>query len=333
LIYRILSIWLLVSSVVFTAKVFANAPQPFVTIKWGKTENTRYYLLEIARDNGFKDIILKKAVWDPAYKWENPPVGNYYFRVAIVDKYRQRSEFSNPVALSIVPPAPKKVEASVPVFKNNFLFKLGTGYSFSQITQSSVVKNDNFLNMTGQFGSLPSLAFVAEWWPLGDSGWLGFVLDYSYSSINSNFVDNSAKLTVNKIGMETLVSLKLGSVSILGGLGYRRMPVFFIRDGGNTFLEYRHYFTQGVYIKAEPEKWNMVFNAGLQLSLVPSNSVYMPVLETYYLFHKWRLGIRAQYSISSMAADIISTVDQSVIASGSDINKNLAIYLMAGFRI
>jgi hypothetical protein len=321
----------------------SEAAKTFVNLRWSKAENAVTYRLEISGDKDFKKIILKKDLTESQYKWQNPPVGKFYFRLAVTDKYGQQSDFSKSGEINILPrekppekappPAVKKPETDRKRKVYNFVLAMGLGYSANSITQSSGITSSNFLNIDAKDSRLGSFLFTGEWWPKGDEHWFSLLLDYSYSSINGNFLTNAGKLSVNRLDLEGLVRYQFGTFSVLGGLGYCRIPVFFIKADGTTFFESRSYFTQGIYIKFRLAALPLLFKTGLQISAFPSNVTLMLMLESYYLFSKWRLGFRVQYTRAPIPVDIINVGDQSIIISGSDNNSSLNVHLMAGIGI
>ncbi len=79
-------------------------------IQWKSTGAGNSYYLELADDPDFENVLVKKKMSSPEFLWSTVQPGRFYLRVASIDKYNRRSDFSNTSVLLVRPRPPKLSE-------------------------------------------------------------------------------------------------------------------------------------------------------------------------------------------------------------------------------
>jgi hypothetical protein len=85
----------------------ATAGPPGAVVRWPATSGAKAYLIEIARDRGFDQVLAKESTERPHFEWEGAEPGVYYFHIAVVDANGGVSSFSNTSVLRVLPAAPQ----------------------------------------------------------------------------------------------------------------------------------------------------------------------------------------------------------------------------------
>jgi hypothetical protein len=85
----------------------ATAGPPAALVRWPATSGAKAYLIEIARDRGFDQVVAKESTERPHFEWEGAEPGIYYFHIAVVDANGGVSSFSNTSVLRVLPEAPE----------------------------------------------------------------------------------------------------------------------------------------------------------------------------------------------------------------------------------
>ena len=131
-------------------------------LTWSKIEQANEYLLELARDADFKQLLDSKRVTNPAYKIEkNLEPGQYFWRLASLDgadqgPYAAASSFT----YKAKPNAPDVSQLSVKVERNKvFVSTINPpdGLSYEAILQNEVNKQNNVWRATGLNGEFDFL--------------------------------------------------------------------------------------------------------------------------------------------------------------------------------
>ncbi len=93
-------------------------------IKWDQIADTKKYYLEIYLDDDLKEKVLEVELSENEYTLKNFKEGTYYWRIATLDFWNRRSEFSNLSILSLkLPEVVKKIsKVSLNFPKKNFSF-------------------------------------------------------------------------------------------------------------------------------------------------------------------------------------------------------------------
>lgn len=81
--------------VLLSGEIFAN-PTGVVTLQWDDVPNAVGYAIEIAKDSGFKSILVKEKTSKNEYDWVNPTAGVYFYHVAAIAAGDVVSAFSEP---------------------------------------------------------------------------------------------------------------------------------------------------------------------------------------------------------------------------------------------
>lgn len=70
-------------------------------MKWPEVATASEYVIEIASDREFKNVLVTTKTSDPKFIWRYASAGRYFVRVAIVDSVGQQSAFSNVSELNV----------------------------------------------------------------------------------------------------------------------------------------------------------------------------------------------------------------------------------------
>lgn len=93
----------------------------FVDLEWDQMTEAKEYEVEIYQDSKREELITKKKVASPVYRWKNPKVGTFYWRIRYFDEFERSSDFSNISKIVIEKEMIKKVKkATIPYFKQIF---------------------------------------------------------------------------------------------------------------------------------------------------------------------------------------------------------------------
>ena len=131
-------------------------------LTWSKIEQANEYLLELARDADFKQLLDSKRVTNPAYKIEkNLEPGQYFWRLASLDgadqgPYAAASSFT----YKAKPNAPDISQLSIKIERNKvFVSTINPpeGLSYEAILQNEVNKQNNVWRATGLQGEFDFL--------------------------------------------------------------------------------------------------------------------------------------------------------------------------------
>lgn len=76
-------------------------------LRWSPSRGATAYRVEIARDDDFEEIVLRREVKGVELEWREAAPGKYFFRVAAVDADGRRGAFSQTSELLVRPPAPE----------------------------------------------------------------------------------------------------------------------------------------------------------------------------------------------------------------------------------
>jgi hypothetical protein len=87
-------------------------------IKWQKVPAAERYVVEIARDRDFSQMVVKTPTWEPHLLWDTARPGRFYYRVQAFNDRYERSYYSPPVELTITvaSPIPTSTDTFVEVF-------------------------------------------------------------------------------------------------------------------------------------------------------------------------------------------------------------------------
>ncbi len=84
--------------------VYAEEAKTFVKIKWLKNPDAKKYILEIYQDNKLENQILRQELGHNFFEWDNPKIGEYYWRISIIDFWNRQTQYSNISKLKVVFP-------------------------------------------------------------------------------------------------------------------------------------------------------------------------------------------------------------------------------------
>ncbi|MBI3181263.1 MAG: hypothetical protein HYZ28_03880 [Myxococcales bacterium] len=87
----------------------AYAQTARVALRWKAVPGAARYELEIARDSGFKQVVLRTAVETAGHRWEELPAVTYYWRVRSIDAEGRLGEWSAPQTIAPAAAAPSPV--------------------------------------------------------------------------------------------------------------------------------------------------------------------------------------------------------------------------------
>ncbi len=76
------------------------------TLEWPLNKNAKSYIIEVYSDSNLKNLIFKKSLEQNSFTWVSPPVGKFYWRLALVDYWEQASEFSQVIHAEVLAPKP-----------------------------------------------------------------------------------------------------------------------------------------------------------------------------------------------------------------------------------
>ena len=113
-------------------EVFSYRTQkPFVNFSWSKIPNRAFYLLEIAKDKGFKETVIKKGTFSVDY---GSPLeeGQYYWRVSVKDDL---GEFA----------IRSKVKSFRVIRKKDMVFEIKTNFVPNQTLNMKLLAKKGFL--------------------------------------------------------------------------------------------------------------------------------------------------------------------------------------------
>lgn len=89
----------------------------YIDLRWDKMEGAKEYEIEVFSDPGGEDIIAQEKIKKNFYRWGNPTLGTYYWRIRYFDQYGQKSDFSNISKIVIEKEMIKKVRVrEIPYF-------------------------------------------------------------------------------------------------------------------------------------------------------------------------------------------------------------------------
>jgi len=88
--------------------IAAASPSPrFKTLRWSEIEQATGYQLQIAADNNFQKVLVDSTIKEPEYTWTSCINGNFWYRVATINKEKQKGQFSQSARLVIKAKAPE----------------------------------------------------------------------------------------------------------------------------------------------------------------------------------------------------------------------------------
>ncbi len=85
---------------------FYTQVKSFPTFTWNKVSATERYFIEIARDDKFKNVVIKAPTFDPYYQWETVRPGQFYWRVQAFNDRYTRSNYSEAKSFRVEVDAP-----------------------------------------------------------------------------------------------------------------------------------------------------------------------------------------------------------------------------------
>jgi len=97
---------------------FYSQVRNFPTLRWTKVPAAERYVIEIAKDPQFRQVVTKTPAWDPYLSWDTVRPGRFYYRVqAFNDRYK-RSNYSRiqRIDVTVVSPIPTSTDNFVEVF-------------------------------------------------------------------------------------------------------------------------------------------------------------------------------------------------------------------------
>ena len=88
---------------------------PLIRFKWAKSSDAKMYRIMVAKDAEFKEIVVEEsALKQHEYLLTSRlPSGQYFWKVAAVDKTGHNGPFSDPIEFKVMPPSPKLDEAKL----------------------------------------------------------------------------------------------------------------------------------------------------------------------------------------------------------------------------
>lgn len=78
------------------------------TLEWPLNKEAKSYIIEVYSDIKLKNLLLKKQTTQNKFVWRNPPIGKFYWRLALVDFWEQSSAFSETIKAEVIAPKIKK---------------------------------------------------------------------------------------------------------------------------------------------------------------------------------------------------------------------------------
>ena len=81
--------------------------------KWNKVPAAERYVLQIARDPEFNNIIVKAPAWNPFYAWDTVRPGLFYYRVQAFNERYTRSQYSRVQKLEVAVNSPATISPDV----------------------------------------------------------------------------------------------------------------------------------------------------------------------------------------------------------------------------
>jgi len=84
----------------FSSVAYADAPKSTaIIIRWEKIPGAPSYLIEIAEDKAFKNIVIKKRVTSNYYSWRTVVRRPHYWRVRVIDSDGREGKVSEPIRI------------------------------------------------------------------------------------------------------------------------------------------------------------------------------------------------------------------------------------------
>jgi hypothetical protein len=71
-----------------------------VSLRWKPVPSASKYQLQIAKDVGFKSVVIDQTLDQPGYRWDELPTVPYYWRVRTIDAEKRQGEWSAPQTLA-----------------------------------------------------------------------------------------------------------------------------------------------------------------------------------------------------------------------------------------
>ena len=96
--------------------------EPFVTFSWSESPNADFYLLEVAKDRVFKDILVKKSTSSVSYG-DNLKGGQYYWRVTVKNRLTASRLTSSVKSFKVVQRKEAKLNVKLNLAPNQVLDK------------------------------------------------------------------------------------------------------------------------------------------------------------------------------------------------------------------
>lgn len=101
-----------------SAPATTSADYTYAEIDWAPIEEAKEYILEVYQDAEGKKLEFSRKIKNHFFDWSNPPSGTFYFRIAIIDKYKRQSPFSDLATLVIEDLREKRKSIAI-VYPNN----------------------------------------------------------------------------------------------------------------------------------------------------------------------------------------------------------------------
>lgn len=88
---------------------------PLIRFKWAKSADAKSYRMRVAKDAAFKEIVVEESgLKRPEFLLTSRlPSGQYFWKVATIDKTDHNGPFSDPIQFKVMPPSPKLDEAKI----------------------------------------------------------------------------------------------------------------------------------------------------------------------------------------------------------------------------
>lgn len=98
----------------FINKAKADEFEKQTILEWPKNKDAKAYRIEVYSDKKLKKLLLKEETSKNSFIWKNPPIGKFYWRLALIDYWEQSSGFSEVIEAEVIgrplpPKAPVKL--------------------------------------------------------------------------------------------------------------------------------------------------------------------------------------------------------------------------------
>lgn len=123
----------------FISSAYADEIKLAAPLNWPAKEEAEFYQIEIYSDEEGTQKVHEFKTKQNSYRWENPKIGEYYWRFAVIDYWGRVSPFSDLSLLKVIPPQNfelNKAKLLAPIRKQELLLNDEISFSWTPVKEA-----------------------------------------------------------------------------------------------------------------------------------------------------------------------------------------------------